>query len=95
MSSRDATKYAAMRPYFAVVTEGLAGLVGGTDFFDMHAEDVVVEYVITVARCSATINRCTIRRCAAVAVVADHAPLDSGTSLRHSAGALVDVLCLK
>jgi ketosteroid isomerase-like protein len=41
-------KYAAMRPYFQVVAEGLAGLVDGADFFDMHAQDVVVEYVITV-----------------------------------------------
>jgi uncharacterized protein len=48
MSSRDMTKYAAMRPYFEVVTESLKGLVDGTDFFDIHAEDVVVEYIITV-----------------------------------------------
>ncbi|OBH11431.1 nuclear transport factor 2 family protein [Mycobacterium sp. E1747] len=48
MSSRDMAKYAAMRPYFEVVAGGLSGLVDGTDFFDMHAEDVVVEYVITV-----------------------------------------------
>jgi uncharacterized protein len=48
MASRDMSKYAAMRPYFEVVAEGLEGLVDGTDFFDMHAEDVVVEYVITV-----------------------------------------------
>jgi uncharacterized protein len=48
MASRDMEKYAAMRPYFEVVAEGLEGLVDGTDFFDMHAEDVVVEYVITV-----------------------------------------------
>src|SRR6201996_5968088 len=48
MSSRDMSKFAAMRPYFEVVAEGLKGLVDGTDFFDMHAEDVVVEYVITV-----------------------------------------------
>jgi uncharacterized protein len=38
-----------MRPYFEVVAEAVAGLVDGTDFFDMHAEDVVVEYVVTVA----------------------------------------------
>jgi ketosteroid isomerase-like protein len=44
MTSRDMAKYAAMRPYFEVVAEGLKGLVDGTDFFDMHAEDVVVEY---------------------------------------------------
>ncbi len=48
MTSRDMTKYAAMRPYFEVVAEGLKGLVDGSDFFDMHAEDVVVEYIITV-----------------------------------------------
>jgi uncharacterized protein len=48
VSAPDMAKYAAMRPYFQVVAEGLAGLVDGTDFFDMHAEDVVVEYVITV-----------------------------------------------
>lgn len=48
MTSRDMTKYAAMRPYFDVIAEGLKGLVDGTDFFDMHAEDVVVEYIITV-----------------------------------------------
>lgn len=48
MTSRDMTKYAAMRPYFEVVAEGLKGLVDGDDFFDMHAEDVVVEYIITV-----------------------------------------------
>jgi ketosteroid isomerase-like protein len=41
-------KYAAMRPYFEVVADGLKGLVDGSDFFDMHAEDVVVDYVITV-----------------------------------------------
>jgi ketosteroid isomerase-like protein len=45
---RDMTKYAAMRPYFEVVSDALAGLVDGTDFFDMHADDVVIEYVITV-----------------------------------------------
>ena len=48
MTSRDMTKYAAMRPYFEVVAEAVSGLVDGTDFFDMHAEDVVVEYIITV-----------------------------------------------
>jgi uncharacterized protein len=48
MMSRDMSKYAAMRPYFEVVAEGLKGLVDGSDFFDMHAEDVVVEYIISV-----------------------------------------------
>ena len=48
MSSRNMDRYAAMRPYFEVVAAGLEGLADGTDFFDMHAEDVVVEYIITV-----------------------------------------------
>ncbi|HTH85605.1 nuclear transport factor 2 family protein [Mycobacterium sp.] len=48
MTARDMTKYAAMRPYFDVVTEALDGLVDGDDFFDIHADDVVVEYIITV-----------------------------------------------
>ncbi|WP_297730183.1 nuclear transport factor 2 family protein [Mycobacterium sp.] len=48
MPSRDMARYAAMRPYFEVVAEALTGLVDGTDFFDMHAEDAVVEFVITV-----------------------------------------------
>jgi ketosteroid isomerase-like protein len=37
-----------MAPYFDVVANGLEGLVDGENFFDFHAEDVVVEYVITV-----------------------------------------------
>ena len=48
MTARDMAKYAAMRPYFTVVAEALDGLVDGDDFFDMHADDVVVEYIITV-----------------------------------------------
>src|SRR5215475_12826496 len=48
MPPRDMTKYAAMRPYFQVVADALDGLVDGTDFFDMHAEDAVVEYIVTV-----------------------------------------------
>jgi ketosteroid isomerase-like protein len=48
VTARDMARYAAMRPYFEVVADALKGLADGTDFFDMHAEDVVVEYVITV-----------------------------------------------
>jgi uncharacterized protein len=55
MASRDMTKYAAMRPYFDVVADGLRGLVDGDDFFEMHAEDVVVEYIITVPNYPRTI----------------------------------------
>ena len=48
MTSVDMAKYAAMLPYFEVVTQALSGLVDGNDFFAIHAEDVVVEYIITV-----------------------------------------------
>jgi ketosteroid isomerase-like protein len=48
MTTVDIDRYAAMAPYFDVITTGLAGLVDGENFFDIHAEDVVVEYVITV-----------------------------------------------
>jgi ketosteroid isomerase-like protein len=41
-------RYAAMRPYFELVAVNLRGLADGVDFFDLHAEDVVVEFVITV-----------------------------------------------
>jgi ketosteroid isomerase-like protein len=48
MTTVDMDGYAAMAPYFEVITKGLEGLVDGENFFDIHAEDVVVEYVITV-----------------------------------------------
>jgi ketosteroid isomerase-like protein len=48
MTVVDMDEYTAMAPYFDVITKGLEGLVDGENFFDIHAEDVVVEYVITV-----------------------------------------------
>ncbi|MGV9271500.1 nuclear transport factor 2 family protein [Kitasatospora sp. NPDC003701] len=44
----DTTDFAALDPFFRVVQEGLAGLVDGEHFFDLLAEDVVVEYVVSV-----------------------------------------------
>ncbi|MFD5792608.1 nuclear transport factor 2 family protein [Streptomyces diastatochromogenes] len=40
--------FAALDPFFRIIQEGLAGLVDGEHFFDLLAEDVVVEYVISV-----------------------------------------------
>jgi uncharacterized protein len=40
--------FTALDPFFRIVAEGLAGLVDGAHFFDMLAEDVVFDYVITV-----------------------------------------------
>jgi ketosteroid isomerase-like protein len=48
MSTVDITQYAAMRPYFEVITTALDDLADGSDFFDLHAEDVVVDYIVTV-----------------------------------------------
>ncbi|MFJ8390906.1 nuclear transport factor 2 family protein [Streptomyces sp. NPDC094438] len=44
----DITDFAALDPFFRIVQEGLAGLVDGEYFFDLLAEDVVVEYVVSV-----------------------------------------------
>ena len=48
MVTVDIDNYAAMAPYFDVVTRGLAGLVDGDNFFDFHADDAIIEYVVTV-----------------------------------------------
>jgi hypothetical protein len=44
----DHDDFLALRPFFRIVEEALSGIVDGADFFDMLAEDVVVDYVITV-----------------------------------------------
>jgi ketosteroid isomerase-like protein len=48
ISIGDVADFAALDPFFQVVQEGLAGLVEGDHFFDLLAEDVVFEYVISV-----------------------------------------------
>jgi ketosteroid isomerase-like protein len=40
--------FRALDPFFRVIEEGLQGLVDGDHFFDLLAEDVVFEFVITV-----------------------------------------------
>jgi uncharacterized protein len=40
--------FAALDPFFRIIEEGLQGLTKGGHFFDLMAEDVVTEYVITV-----------------------------------------------
>jgi ketosteroid isomerase-like protein len=37
-----------MDPFFRIIEEGVAGLVDGEHFFDLLAEDVVFEYIVTV-----------------------------------------------
>ena len=40
--------YAALDPFFRIIEEGLAGFVDGRHFFDLLAEDVIFDYVISV-----------------------------------------------
>ncbi|MDH6705642.1 ketosteroid isomerase-like protein [Kitasatospora sp. MAA19] len=48
MSIENLEDFAALDPFFRIIQEGLAGLVDGDHFFDLLAEDVVVEYVVSV-----------------------------------------------
>jgi ketosteroid isomerase-like protein len=40
--------FQALDPFFRIIEEGVAGLVDGEHFFDLLAEDVLFEYIITV-----------------------------------------------
>ena len=44
----DESNFGAQGPFFHIIRQGLEGLVDGEDYFDLLAEDVVIEYVITV-----------------------------------------------
>jgi uncharacterized protein len=44
----DSAPFGANSPFFRIIKEGLEGLVDGEDYFDLLAEDVVFEYVISV-----------------------------------------------
>jgi ketosteroid isomerase-like protein len=42
------SNFGADGPFFRIIREGLEGLADGEDYFDLLADDVVVEYVISV-----------------------------------------------
>jgi len=44
----DSSNFGADGPFFRIIQEGLKGLVDGDDYFDLLADDVVFEYVISV-----------------------------------------------
>ncbi len=44
----DSSNFGADGPFFHIIREGLKGLADGEDYFDLLADDVVFEYVITV-----------------------------------------------
>ena len=45
---RNLADFQALEPFFRIIEDGVAGIVDGEHFFDMLAEDVVFEYIITV-----------------------------------------------
>jgi uncharacterized protein len=48
MTIEELADFHALDPFFRIIEEGVAGLADGGHFFDLLAEDVVFEYVITV-----------------------------------------------
>ena len=44
----DLDDFAALEPFFRIIEEGLAGLVDGGHFFDLLADDVIFDYIISV-----------------------------------------------
>jgi ketosteroid isomerase-like protein len=44
----DRSNFGARGPFFRVIREGLDGLAEGDDYFDLLAEDVTFEFVISV-----------------------------------------------
>ena len=45
---RDIEDFRALDPFFRIIEQGLQGLVDGDHFFNLLADDVVVDFVITV-----------------------------------------------
>jgi len=46
--TEDRTNFGADGPFFHIIREGLVGFAEGEDYFDLLADDVVFEYVISV-----------------------------------------------
>ena len=44
----DDSNFGAHGPFFRIIRQGLQGLADGEDYFDLLADDVTFEYVITV-----------------------------------------------
>jgi uncharacterized protein len=44
----DLNDFKALEPFFRIIEQGLDGLADGEHFFDLLAEDVVFDYIITV-----------------------------------------------
>jgi uncharacterized protein len=46
--TNDSSNFGADGPFFRIIREGLKGLAKGDDYFDLLADDVIFEYVISV-----------------------------------------------
>ena len=46
--TEDGSNFGANGPFFHIIREGLRGFADGEDYFDLLADDVVFEYVISV-----------------------------------------------
>jgi len=46
--TNDSSNFGADGPFFRIIREGLKGLAEGDDYFDLLADDVIFEYVISV-----------------------------------------------
>jgi len=44
----DLADFAGLDPFFRIIERGLDGLAGPGHFFDLLAEDITVDYVVTV-----------------------------------------------
>jgi len=44
----DLADFAALDPFFRIIEQGLEGLAGPGHFFDLLADDITVDYVVTV-----------------------------------------------
>ena len=44
----DLADFAALDPFFRIIEQGLGGLVEPGHFFDVLAEDITIDYVVTV-----------------------------------------------
>ena len=45
---KDMSDFSALDPFFRIIEQGLAGFVDGDHFFDLLAQDVVFDFIITV-----------------------------------------------
>lgn len=48
MTTEYGNEFKALEPFFQIILDGLSGLVDGEHFFDILAEDVLTEFLVTV-----------------------------------------------